>query len=178
MDWLLLRVFTVQILGIIIGSVGYVVWRSVHQDNYWYMYIKNPDSNSVNAFENSDEALGSEGLKRIFTFLTLLSVLVPISLYVTVEICKMVQTFFINTDLEMCYLDDEEKAEVAEGKLENNSKLGIWANCRTTALNDEIGRINWVFSDKTGTLTRNEMDFLHCFVCGKLKVFVYDLIVR
>ena len=40
----------------------------------------------------------------------------------------------------------------------------IKARARTSNLNDELGRIKHVFSDKTGTLTQNEMEFKKCFV--------------
>ena len=40
----------------------------------------------------------------------------------------------------------------------------IKARARTSNLNDELGRIKHVFSDKTGTLTQNKMEFKKCFV--------------
>ena len=86
---------------------------------------------------------------------------------------KMMQTLFIGYDHEMRYVDDETKDDIANGKLKNAEGRAIWARCRTTALNDEIGRINWVFSDKTGTLTRNEMSFLNCYVCGISFFFLF-----
>ena len=68
-------------------------------------------------------------------------VLTP-SLYVTVEFVKLVQALFINVDKEM--YDPVSKT---------------YAVARTSNLNEELGQIQFVFSDKTGTLTRNQMQF-------------------
>ena len=52
---------------------------------------------------------------------------------------------FVNWDLEMYH----EPTDTA-------------ANCRTMELVQELGQVDYVFSDKTGTLTRNEMKLVGC----------------
>lgn len=42
------------------------------------------------------------------------------------------------------------------------------AKARTTTLNEELGQIEYIFSDKTGTLTQNIMTFNKCSVNGKI----------
>ncbi|KAJ8918051.1 hypothetical protein NQ315_011507 [Exocentrus adspersus] len=84
-----------------------------------------------------------------FSYAIVLNTVVPISLYVSVEVIRFVQSFLINWDEQMYY-----------------DKTGTHAKARTTTLNEELGQIEYVFSDKTGTLTQNIMTFNKCSIGG------------
>jgi phospholipid-transporting ATPase len=85
----------------------------------------------------------------ILTFIILYNNLIPISLIVTMEVVKFQQAQLINSDLDMYY-----------------AKTDTPAVCRTSSLVEELGQIEYVFSDKTGTLTCNEMEFQCCSIAG------------
>ncbi|XP_025421825.1 probable phospholipid-transporting ATPase IA isoform X2 [Sipha flava] len=88
---------------------------------------------------------------NLLTFFILFNNLIPISLQVTVEVVRFMQAMFINNDIEMYHE-------------ESNTP----AMARTSNLNEELGMVKYIFSDKTGTLTRNVMEFKHCSIAGIL----------
>ena len=77
--------------------------------------------------------------------------IIPISLYVCMEIIKIYQNLLIFYDFEMYDLKNEKPAE-----------------SRESGLLEQLGQIDFLFSDKTGTLTMNQMEFKKCFINGKI----------
>lgn len=82
-------------------------------------------------------------------FLILYNNFIPISLYVTIELVNVGQGFLISSDVEM-YDED----------------LDCPCIVRSSNLAQELGMVSNVFSDKTGTLTRNEMKFVKFITAG------------
>jgi magnesium-transporting ATPase (P-type) len=79
---------------------------------------------------------------------------VPISLIITVELCKTIQAWFISQDLEMYY----EKLDLPA------IPRYITIYDRNFNIADDLGQVSHIFSDKTGTLTQNVMEFKKCSV--------------
>jgi len=94
---------------------------------------------------------------NFLTFFILYNNLIPISLMVSLELVRVFQAYFINCDEKMHYKDPEQN-------------IDTYAVAKTSNLNEELGQIKYIFSDKTGTLTRNIMEFKKCSVAGN----VYD----
>ena len=85
------------------------------------------------------------------TFFVLYSNMIPISLYVVLEIIKSIQGVLINYDKEL-----------------HDPTIDKYANCRTTELIEELGQVEFIFSDKTGTLTQNSMILKKVYINGKV----------
>ncbi|KAH0831015.1 Ca-transporting ATPase [Lanmaoa asiatica] len=113
-------------------SVGSTIGASI---NTWFL-----SSSQWYLFESNTFA--GRGWSYILTFIILYNNLIPISLIVTMEVVKFQQAALINSDLDMYYAHTDTPAL-----------------CRTSSLVEELGQIEFIFSDKTGTLTRNEMEF-------------------
>ncbi|RHZ55987.1 hypothetical protein Glove_408g11 [Diversispora epigaea] len=77
--------------------------------------------------------------------------IVPISLYLSIEVVKSIQAFFIFIDKEMYYKETDTPCVP-----------------KNWNLSDDLGQIEYIFSDKTGTLTRNVMEFRKCSIDGKI----------
>nr|XP_055025598.1 probable phospholipid-transporting ATPase VD isoform X2 [Misgurnus anguillicaudatus] len=84
-----------------------------------------------------------------WTMIIVLQVLIPISLYVSIEIVKLGQIYFIQNDLDLY-----------------NPRLDTGVQCRALNITEDLGQIQYLFSDKTGTLTENRMLFRRCTVAG------------
>ncbi|KAK1936943.1 Phospholipid-transporting ATPase 3 [Phytophthora citrophthora] len=110
-------------------------WSKTNANRVWYLpFIKEADQ-------------ADDFIVNFFTFLILYNNLVPISLYVSLDIIKVLQANRITGDFNMSF-------------------EGTNAIARTSELNEELGQVEYVFSDKTGTLTCNIMEFRKCSIGG------------
>jgi phospholipid-translocating ATPase len=96
---------------------------------------------------------GSPGIGGFITFwaaIILFQNLVPISLYISLEIVRTLQAIFIYSDVEMYYEKTDQPCVP-----------------KTWNISDDVGQIEYIFSDKTGTLTQNVMEFKKATVNGQ-----------
>lgn len=143
MDYIIYVLFTLLVLISLISSLGFAVKTKFEVPKWWYLQPESTDT----VFNPTKPALS--GFYHLITALILYGYLIPISLYVSIEVVKVLQATFINQDINM--YDDE---------------TGNPAQARTSNLNEELGQVDTILSDKTGTLTCNQMDFLKCSIAG------------
>ncbi|KAJ7039124.1 calcium transporting ATPase [Mycena alexandri] len=127
------------LLALSIGSsIGGSIRAWFFASQQWYLFEPVSAAGRAKSF-----------IEDILTFIILYNNLIPISLIVTMEVVKFQQARLINSDLDMYY-----------------ARTDTPALCRTSSLVEELGQIEYVFSDKTGTLTCNEMEFRCCSIAG------------
>uniref|UniRef100_A0AAR2JQP9 Phospholipid-transporting ATPase n=1 Tax=Pygocentrus nattereri TaxID=42514 RepID=A0AAR2JQP9_PYGNA len=139
MNTLVLWIFGFLICMGIILAIGNTIWEQRVGRNFW-------------AYLLWDELLSSavfSGFLTFWSYIIILNTVVPISLYVSVEVLRLGHSYFINWDRKMYY-----------------SRKDTPAEARTTTLNEELGQVEFIFSDKTGTLTQNIMVFSKCSING------------
>ncbi|XP_008803426.2 LOW QUALITY PROTEIN: phospholipid-transporting ATPase 3 [Phoenix dactylifera] len=144
LDKLILALFGCLFNMCLIGAIGSGVF--INRKYYYLGFFGDvePQFNPDNRFVVT--------ILTMFTLITLYSTIIPISLYVSIEMIKFIQsTQFINKDLNMYHA-------------ESNTP----ALARTSNLNEELGQVEYIFSDKTGTLTRNLMEFFKCSIGGEI----------
>lgn len=110
-----------------------------NRDGAWYLY-------------NQDAGVAA----TLMGFIIMYNTLIPLSLYVTMEIIKVMQLCFLQFDIDMYHKESNTPADA-----------------KTATILEELGQVSYIFSDKTGTLTDNKMVFRKMSVCGVS--FLHDL---
>lgn len=143
MDHIIYLLFSILVLISLISSIGSALVLKYDMVKWWYLSLQNDDKD----FNPSNPVVSA--ILQFVRALILYGYLIPISLYVSIEVVKVLQAMIINKDVEM--YDDVTCQSV---------------KARTSNLNEELGQVEMILSDKTGTLTCNQMEFRKCSIAG------------
>eukprot|EP00898_Chlorokybus_atmophyticus_P004017 jgi/Chlat1/4616/Chrsp293S00813 len=133
MNYLVSGMFAFVGILALISALGNTIWAGSARGSYIYVSGSWPD------LKGGFSSFWVQWLR----FIILFNQLIPISLYVTLEMVKVGQCMFINRDIHMYHEETDTPAKT-----------------RTSNLNEELGQ--------TGTLTQNLMAFVQCSIAGVL----------
>jgi phospholipid-translocating ATPase len=131
-------IFAVQFLSVLIFAAVGIAWAFEHNVEASYL------------MELPDPEWWTWLLIPV-RFLLLNSLMIPISLKVTLDVVKFMYAKFVDWDLDLYY-------EPAD----------LQAKAVSTSIGEDLGQIEHVFTDKTGTLTENVMRFHKCSIGAQL----------
>lgn len=140
----ILMIFVAQIVLVAFAVGSIYMTGSQHLSDYPYVYPNGKKQSVLPLW-----------LEMAFVFQLLFNNFIPISLYVTIELVNIGQALLVSSDREMY-----------------NEQLDVACAVRSSNLLQELGMVSNIFSDKTGTLTCNEMKFVKFVING----FLYDVV--
>ncbi|CAK8566322.1 unnamed protein product [Lathyrus sativus] len=129
-------IFIFQIVVVLVLGIAGNVWKDTEARKQWYVLYPH-------------EGPWYELLVIPLRFELLCSIMIPISIKVSLDLMKSLYAKFIDWDHQMIDLE-----------------TSIPSHATNTAISEDLGQVEYILTDKTGTLTENKMIFRRCCISG------------
>ncbi|XP_020583022.1 phospholipid-transporting ATPase 1 [Phalaenopsis equestris] len=140
----------VLIVLCILVAVFTGVWLAIHKSELEFAQFFRKKNYSNSAGRNYNYyGIGMEVFIRFLMAVIVFQIMIPISLYISMELVRLGQAYFMIQDSNLYDKTSQSRFQ-----------------CRALNINEDLGQIKYVFSDKTGTLTENKMEFQCASISG------------
>ncbi|XP_016901740.1 phospholipid-transporting ATPase 2 isoform X2 [Cucumis melo] len=129
-------IFVFQLVVVVVLGIAGNVWKDSEARKLWYV-------------QHPEEGPWYELLVIPLRFELLCSIMIPISIKVSLDLVKSLYAKFIDWDYDMV-----------------DCESGIPSHATNTAISEDLGQVEYILTDKTGTLTENKMIFRRCCING------------
>ncbi|XP_038888225.1 phospholipid-transporting ATPase 2 [Benincasa hispida] len=129
-------IFVFQLVVVVVLGIAGNVWKDSEARKLWYV-------------QHPEEGPWYELLVIPLRFELLCSIMIPISIKVSLDLVKSLYAKFIDWDYDMI-----------------DCETGIPSHATNTAISEDLGQVEYILTDKTGTLTENKMIFRRCCING------------
>ncbi|KAJ3023753.1 hypothetical protein HKX48_001281 [Thoreauomyces humboldtii] len=157
LNWLVISAFVVN-AGLLISSVWleYRFYKPYYNAERATMAADPINYPVIWYLGPQDDSPSRHVLDAFISFFGLYTYVIPISLFVTIEIVRVIQAKYIYWDLAMRSFQTNSDGSVTT----------VRAKANNSNLNEDLAVVKYVFSDKTGTVTRNEMKVVGWYLDG------------
>lgn len=128
-------------------------FNDANMDKHYYIFDKSEFGEARLAFN------------AFFSFYLILNAYVPLDLIIVIEISKLFSTPFMESDAEM-----KQVVSIPISATQSTSVINSFS-AHTLNLHEDMGEIEYVFADKTGTLTQNELVFRQMVILHENKIY-------
>ncbi|KAJ3205484.1 hypothetical protein HK099_000819, partial [Clydaea vesicula] len=121
-----------------------------------YYSIKDEYNNELWYLGQPQDSFSTQLKSDILSYFAVYTYVIPISLFVSIEVSKLCQGLFMHWDKKMTF----------HRPLPDGTTLKQCMRPNNTNINEDLGMVEYIFSDKTGTLTQNQMVLSKFFING------------